>query len=140
MSLTENLKRQHKELVQVVTGLVSLLQADKLIKDATTARGLLAILAGKLTVHLQMEDKSLYPHLLSHKNDRLISLTTKYINEMGGIKESFEAFLKRWPTSARIQENPEGFIRETKGVIDILSNRISKEDKELYPLVDQLLS
>ena len=139
MALTDNLKRQHKELLQVATDLAAILQVDKLAKDSTTARTLLSTLAGRLSVHLQMEDKSLYPHLLSQNNEQIVSLTTKYINEMGGIKKSFDTFSKRWPNSVRIQENPEEFIQETRGIIDILLNRMSKEDRELYPMVDHLL-
>lgn len=139
MALTDNLKRQHKELLQVANDLAAILEVGKLAKDSAAARTLLSTLAGKLSVHLQMEDKSLYPHLLSQKNEQLVSLTTKYINEMGGIKTSFDTFSKKWSNSAKIQENPEGFIRETKGMMDILFIRISKEDRELYPMVDQLL-
>lgn len=137
MGVTDNLRKHHKELLDTTSKLSILLQVDRLRNDAANARGLLSMLAGKLAVHLVMEDKSLYPHFLTHKDERIRSLAHQYINEMGMVRESFEAYSKRWSTSAKIQDNPEDFIKETKGILNILLKRIEKEDYELYPLFER---
>jgi hypothetical protein len=101
-------------------------------------RTLLSSLAGKLTVHLAMEDKGMYVRLLKHKDGQIRTTATTYLDEMGGIKAVFNAYLERWPSATAIQANPTGFIAETEGILAALSIRISKEDNELYAMVDAL--
>lgn len=46
-------------------------------------------LAGKLKIHLSSEDKFLYPNLLNGDDNKLKNLANSYINEMGGISDTF---------------------------------------------------
>ncbi len=138
MGLTDNFKKQHKELLQTAKEISDVLDAEKLSRNAGNARSLLSKLAGKLTVHLLMEDRSLYPNLLKHSDPNVQSLAKRYIDEMGDVKTTFEKYSKNWVTSSKIQDNPDGFVRETKGILDALAKRIEKEDNELYPAVDRI--
>jgi iron-sulfur cluster repair protein YtfE (RIC family) len=136
MKVTDNLRRQHKELMEIVTEITSHLIPDKLAKDATYVSGLLLELAEDLRVHLAREDKALYPALFRHPDKMISKLAKDYLDEMGGISDAFESYLTRWPHAMVIQDDANHFINQTRGIFESLSNRINKEDNVLYPLLE----
>lgn len=137
MAITDSFRQHHTELLQIATEMSRHLNAEQLKKDANEIRSMLSKLSGKLNVHLTMEDKSLYPSLLNHTDPNLKLIANRFIKEMGGIKEVFGGYLKKWPTPSSIQANAAEFVAETKNIFSALSKRIEKEDKELYSLVDK---
>jgi hypothetical protein len=64
------------------------------------------------------------------------SITENYINEMGGISNTFVQYLEKWRGMNSIPTNALLFIKESKGLFEILEKRIKKENTDLYPLVD----
>jgi hypothetical protein len=137
MRRTEVFRRQHREIVEVVGEMRALFDETHLKADAQIMRGLLSVLGGKLTIHLAMEDKGLYPRLLQHKNLTVRTLARAYQDEMGGIKDVFAEYLHSWPSAEAIQANAGKFIEHTKDIFAALGLRIEKEDNELYGIVDQ---
>jgi hemerythrin-like domain-containing protein len=138
MSRTTTYREQHQELVGVVGQLSALLDPAQLAKDAQLVRSVLIHLAGKLNLHLAMEDKALYPQLLKHADPAVQAKAKAFIDEMGGIKEAFGDYLKRYPNSQTIQGAAEAFVSDTQGLIKVLAKRIQAEDSDLYAMVDQL--
>jgi hypothetical protein len=55
---------------------------------------------------------------------------------MGGLKQTFADYSRRWNTPEAMQAAPGDFIRESRAVLDALMHRIMREERELYPLVD----
>ena len=137
MAYTDKFRAQHGELLNVASSIGNLLNADLLRKDATQVRHLLSVLHGKLSVHLAMEDKSLYPRLLGHHDGTIRDTTQRYIDEMGALAGAFKAYIGKWPTPSAIQANPEAFIAETGGVFEALGKRIVMENEELYVMADE---
>jgi len=138
MGKTENFRQQHKEMLQIANEISPLLKADQLTANANAVAQSLAKLAGKLNVHLSMEDKVLYPKLIEHQDPNVKSMANKFIDEMGKIKEVYAQYLNKWSSPEAIKKNPPDFINETKGIFEAISKRITKEDSELYALVDRL--
>lgn len=134
---TENFRRQHSEILQLAQELESLLTIEKLEGHEAAARSLLSRLAGKLNIHLAMEDKALYPALQQHAEERVRSLAKTYIDEMGGIAEEFARYMANWPSANSIKSAPGRFISETGQIFSALAKRIERENNELYPLIDQ---
>lgn len=139
MISTKNFRQHHEELIQVAKEMSAQLTLENLKKDASGIRTLLSKLSGKLSVHLSMEDNSLYPAIANHPDSNLKSTADRFVREMSGIKAAFEEYKQKWGTSAAIQANAAEFIQETKNIFSALSKRIEKEDKELYALVDKIM-
>ena len=137
MAYTDNFRKQHGELLNVAKAMAKLLDADNLKKDATEVRHLLSVLHGKLSVHLVMEDKSLYPRLLSHHDADIRATTKRFIDEMGTLAGVFKGYVGKWPTPAAIQADPQTFIAETGAVFEALGGRITRENNELYVMADE---
>lgn len=138
MEATETFRIQHDELVVIAKDISGNLKADALRTDAKNVRLQLSKMAGVLGAHLSIEDRWLYPKLVAHADASVARLARQYQDEMSGLKEAFDAYMTRWETSQKIQANPETFIKETLGLLEVLSQRIHRENSELYTLVDRL--
>ena len=134
MAYTDNFKRQHQELLAMVGEIAGKLKSDP--ADAKALRALLSGLAGKLTVHLAMEDKALYPRLMQQQDARSTALAGKFMKEMGGLAQVFATYNNKWQVTA-IKADPAGFSDETRKVFGALAHRIGRENTELYPLADK---
>jgi len=137
MTATASFRKQHSELLTVAGEIGKLLDAARLAADATSARTLLSNLAGKLKVHLAMEDKTLYPRLMQDPDPKVSAMAKRFADEMGGIAEVFGGYMDRWPTAKAIQEAPQRFVTDTQKLFAALSTRIDRENNQLYPLLDQ---
>ncbi len=85
-----------------------------------------------------MEDKSLYPSLLKHEDPNVSNLAKTFTVEMGNINTDVNNYRKKWVVQEKIQQAAADFIDETQIIIDALTQRIIKENDELYELVDSL--
>jgi hypothetical protein len=137
MARTDVFRRQHAEIAEVAEDITAALDAKELASGAEIMSGLLSVLGGKLTIHLAMEDKGLYPRLLRHPHPKVRDLAKRFMSEMGGIQAAFGEYLARWRDPALIQKMPDEFIKETRTLLAALSARVSREDNDLYPIVDQ---
>jgi hemerythrin HHE cation binding domain-containing protein len=136
MAYTDNFRRQHQELLAMVGEVAGKLKAEP--GDARGLRNLLSALAGKLTVHLAMEDKALYPRLAEAKVESARGLARSFQQEMGGLAQTFANYNQKWQADA-IKGDPGGFARETHAVFAAIGRRIGRENEELYPLADRML-
>lgn len=135
MARIDEYRKQHQELVEIVTKIASKLSESGLKQDSAEVHGLLTKLTGKLTFHLNMEDQGLYPDLLKHADEKIRATAKRFMDDMGGLKKAYTDYAKKWGLPDTIRNNPGGFITETKGVFDALGQRVKKEDSELYTLV-----
>ncbi len=138
MRRTDSYRRQHDDLLQVASEISGKLNAQKLAENATEVRTLLSKLLGKLNVHLAAEDKALYPRLLNAGDPEAKKLAERYISEMGNIAGVVKSYAQKWPSPGAIQKDPSTFVAETKSLFGALSNRIKKENNELYAYVDKM--
>jgi hemerythrin-like domain-containing protein len=137
MAATDSFRKQHTDLLAVAGEIGKKLDPAQLAKDASQARMLLSSLAGKLKVHLAMEDKTLYPRLMQDPDPEVSGLAKRFADEMGGIAEVFAGYTDRWPSGKAIQEAPQQFVTDTKKLFAALATRIERENNQLYPLLDQ---
>ena len=56
---------------------------------------------------------------------------------MGGLAQAFASFVERWDALAIEAEWP-AYQKEARGIIEALSNRIVRENRELYPLLERI--
>lgn len=133
-----NLKRQHDEVKKLFVDIkyninnIEIKESlDKIVFDINT-------LSGKLIVHMHSEDKFLYPRLLNNEDTKIKDLAKEYIDEMGDLHNKFKEYKSTFNTKKKIIENKDTFIKETTKVITLLEDRINKEDKKLYPKIEEL--
>jgi hypothetical protein len=132
--IIDNLTRQHRELVRTATHMFGWLDAAKLRgHGAGEAHKTLSSLSGILNVHLAMEDRSLYPHLVHHRDLQLRTLAQRFLDERAALRERYDEFRAHWASSAAIEGGAEKFIDETRGILGMLWTRMKMEDDVLHP-------
>jgi len=137
MECLENLKRQHQEIRTIVSDISSLLNFYILLQDPVPIRNKLPALSGKLSVHLAMEDKSLYPRLIKRGRSEVQITAKVFLAEMGNLINSFQNYSQKWLSADSIKANPDDFINDSNYIFRALLQRINREDRELYPLVEE---
>jgi hypothetical protein len=138
MARTDSFRKQHREILEIITESSSALERP--LDDAAieTLRKAISTLSGKVGIHLAMEDEGLYPELLKHGDAQVKALAERYWSGMGGLRQSLGDYKKRWASSAAIRQDKEAFVSATKRLFTALRGRIAAEDNELYPRVDAL--
>lgn len=138
MARTDNFKKHHVEILAIAKSVNTLLVSANVGGHAAEIRRLLSQLSGKLSFHLAMEDKSLYPSLLTHSDPAVKNIAKRYSDEMGSLAQTFGNYLNKWANTMVINADLAGFTKETKAIFAALTKRIQREDTELYPIIDKL--
>lgn len=138
MARTDHFKKHHVDILTISRDVKKFLIAPDAIDHAVEVRRLLSQLSGKLSFHLAMEDKNLYPFMMAHPDPKIGVLSKRYSEEMGSLSRTFGEYLDRWPNPSVIVANMPVFINESRMIFNALVRRMQREDTELYPVVDQL--
>lgn len=135
-SSCDRFRRQHEELSIIGSEIAGKLSRKTIAEDAAEVRRLVAKFAGKLAVHASMENEALYPRLFHHPDPAVRTRAKELFDEVGDLYATFHEYAARWPTVAEIQANAPGFVQETREILSRLALRLTRENEELYPLVD----
>lgn len=133
--IEDYLKHQHKELLILLVALKLGVDLGNDVNNIKNIRGLMVKIAGKLRLHLSMEDKFLYPRLLESQNPSVVLISKKFIAEMGSLGVEFSYYINNWNNPTEIQLNYAKFTLETNFIFDKLKHRINEEDANLYHLI-----
>ena len=134
MPLTMIPLRQHEVIKNNATQLANIIRAKKLKENTHSAEKIVKKLLREITSHLKIEDEKVYPALESHSDPRVRKIAWAFKNEMGQMAPKVVTWGERW-SSSRISSEPDAFINETRGIFQVLKNRIEREERELYPLL-----
>lgn len=137
---TALLRHQHHEIIGIANDMRRHLLAPQRMQ-ASVAESLstnLQALCDKITSHLSIEDKGIYPKLIQSPNAIVASTAKRFSDEMVGLRAEFCSFRERWASGPAIHADPIHFVDECTTVFHNLTRRIDQEEKELYPLVDAL--
>lgn len=133
MANIDNLERQHAEIKDLFLKIKKDISSNDIKVNLDTLVRNINTLAGKLNMHMNSEDKFLYPALLESKDQQLKAIAKQYSEEMGHIHIEFNNYKNKFNTRSKILSDIDGFLKESKAIIILLENRISKEDMHLYP-------
>src|SRR5687768_11933319 len=124
----------HRQLLAISSRLAGVIARDT-PPPASVLYNLRQEFASSLIRHLKTEDWLLYPKLLSSSDSRVVQIAQFFVNEMGGLASAFRAHSERWGAHA-IESDWAGYRRETAQLLKTLNTRITREDRDLYPLCD----
>jgi len=136
MSELTRLRQDHADLA----GMFRQLQA---IIDQPEAPSQLAlfefrrILMQTLIGHLKFEDWTLYPRLINSGDAQISAKGQWFKEEMGGLAPAFLAYCDKWNANTIADDWPT-YCSETRGLVDALTNRLTRENRELLPLLERL--
>jgi hypothetical protein len=94
-------------------------------------------LLSTLLAHLKLEDWALYPRLIDSGDPELATAGEAFRDEMGGLAPAFLEYCDKWNATS-INADWSGYCRETKTVLEALTGRLTRENRELLPLLERL--
>lgn len=130
----EKLRCEHARLIDVVQRLARFImqprppEADELFKVRNE-------LSSTLIGHLKTEDWLLYPRLLANADPTVAGTALAFSDEMGGLADAYRAYVNKW-TAISIAFDWGAYCEETRAIIEALTNRINRENRDLYPLLE----
>ena len=94
-------------------------------------------LSSTLIAHLKDEDWLLYPPLFESPDLHVAATARVFSEEMGGLADAYRAHCDKWSAGA-IAADWAGYCVACRHILDALTIRITRENRELYPLVETL--
>jgi iron-sulfur cluster repair protein YtfE (RIC family) len=94
-------------------------------------------LSSTLIAHLKTEDWLLYPRLKASADVHIAETARVFSEEMGGLAAAYVAHCQKWNADA-IAADWKGYCSDSRDLIDALHNRITRENRDLYPLLETL--
>jgi iron-sulfur cluster repair protein YtfE (RIC family) len=133
----DKFKREHVDLLTAVGTLRELVQAG-VQEHAEAIVGQLVSMSSVIKLHLAAEDRVLYPALINAADPRVAQTGQQFQQEMGDLAQAYAGFVSRWNLASKISQDPEGFRGDANNVFKALHLRVQRENRELYPLAEQL--
>lgn len=136
MSELRKLRADHAELARLFRRLGQIIE-----RPAPPAQTELFELRRKLSstliAHLKLEDWALYPRLIDSGEADLAAAGEIFRDEMGGLAPAFLAYSNKW-NATTIDGDWEHYCIETRAILDALTNRLTRENRELLPLLERV--
>ncbi|MBP2301153.1 hemerythrin domain-containing protein [Azospirillum picis] len=129
-------REHHANVSKLVDRIEVLLTAPATASDPGPLTTAVRDLFGIFAVHLSLEDKALYPRLMTHPDPALRGTAARFQAEMGNLRARFDQYRTRWPGPLAVARDPAAFVSETREVVTALKQRIAREDHGLYDIID----
>jgi hypothetical protein len=136
MTTLAKLRSQHGELMAIVRQLGNLIDSS-IPPPQLQLFDLRRQLSLTLIGHLKAEDWVLYPRLLASADGQIASTAHTFCVEMGGLAAAYIDYCEKWNANA-ITRDWAGYCKDSREFIDSLVIRITRENRELYPLLERL--
>lgn len=133
--ILNNYLEQHKTVEAEIAIIKSLMNTDDILQNIEEIALHVSTLAGKIKIHLSMEDKYLYPNLQKSDDEQVKKLAEEYQKEMGDLSEKFAAYKDKYNTRPKILQNLSTLKQETTNILLAIEKRIQREEKELYKFI-----
>jgi len=128
----KNYLEQHQAIAVELETIKKLVSESDIEKNASNIALHISTLAGKLKVHLSMEDKYMYPGLEKSEDDMIKKLAKKYQKEMGDLSEKFTEYKEKYNTKPKILNHESELRMETNKIFQEIEQRVHREESELY--------
>lgn len=128
------LREQHAHLVTIANRLSGVI-ARAAPPPPTQLFALRQELISAVIRHLKAEDWVLYPRLFASRDKKVAQTAHAFSEEMGGLAKAFTNYAQRWGSFA-IEADWAGYRSETSAIIGALTRRITRENRDLYPLLE----
>jgi iron-sulfur cluster repair protein YtfE (RIC family) len=133
MSHLAQLKNEHAMLFDMALHLEELAASD-CPDDFTSIFITLGRFHQLLYIHLLREDAVLYPRYRQSADTAVAATVIRFEEELGHLNTLVEDFEKRW-MGTNLCSDWQGFRSDIGQLLEVLRERIAREDDELYPLL-----
>jgi hypothetical protein len=137
MRKTDNYRKHHDELRAIVSRLEPMLDPKRITEDPASVSKVVLDLFGKFSIHLAIEDGTLYPKCAAHADSVLRRTAAEFQAEMGNLSRHFDGYKKAWAGPLAIGRDPAAFVAATREILGLFKARVEREESRLYDLFDK---
>ena len=137
MTTINDLHERRRNILEIASAVRSLMSPEQLavMPIAKVTHILLCDLCDLMTEHLADEHKSVYPTLLTNKNQDIQNMAWGLINNDRLLKPEFSDYKKRWLKDCEFQFT-EDFVADTKEILETLQHRMDLEKNTVIPRLE----
>lgn len=136
MDLISTFRQQHDQIVQVASEISNQLDTDSLATSASEIRKTLRHFLTRLKIHNSLEESALLSSLIHHRDHMIASEASRLMGEAAALTEEVEQYRRYWLKSGVIESRPVDFIDETQSLLNVIHNRLNREDRDLWTKVE----
>ena len=136
MDLIKTFRLQHDQIEQVASEISNQLDTDNLAISASEVRKTLRHFLTRLKIHNSLEESALHSSLLHHRDHMIAAEASRLMGEAATLTEEVEQYRRFWLKTGVIESRPIDFIDETQTLLDVIHNRLSREDRDLLAKVE----
>ncbi|QLZ59686.1 hemerythrin domain-containing protein [Citrobacter freundii] len=133
----DKMKHQHVDILEKISFLRTLSQSG-VSSNAQQIAAAIVSMSAIIKTHLSAEDQFLYPQIEQDGNSKLRQVSTQFQREMADIVGKYDAFSRRWNIASKLMGNDEAFRRDANTVLRKVFERMQRENKDFYPLVERM--
>lgn len=135
--VTATYRQQQAELATIMASLSELTSRQDAMSHVLDILAMLNRLSSKVTDVLTLEERVLFPRLLTHPDPRVREAVARVLDEESGLRPVFDDYFAAWSNPPAIVNRFPAFALETRAVLARMRERCRREGEELFPLVDQ---
>lgn len=137
MPQTNLYRKQHSEIIKIIEEMAPFLDFNVVSENPVSTHSLFLKLSEKLSPHLAMEAKNLYPFLYIHQNNQVRIHAINFYYKHKELMKDLEEYNIKWDNPDSVQKRPFEFIKDCSTLCDNLRKRFYKENNELFPLIEK---
>jgi len=135
MHLTKEFREQHKEIKLLCKHLIECSVEQHIALNASYVHKIQKDLERLLSLHLRLEDNSLYPVLRENKSQLIRETSLRLQKEFSPCADWHNTYQEKYSTQERIQSSPRAYVQDTQRIVQQIQKRIDTEEDELYVLL-----
>lgn len=132
----DELKKQNQEISQLCDVLSVLMEQQSLHNNPFVCE-LMTRFKKEVWVHLVFEDNTIYAALLHTGDEKISNIAKSFHDSAKEIKHRFAGFVRNWCAMPGSDSEHEMLSKESNEIFTLIRNRISYEDEQIFPLVEQ---
>ncbi|MDH5582126.1 MAG: hemerythrin domain-containing protein [Bdellovibrionales bacterium] len=91
-----------------------------------------------IDMHLKLEDEYIYPSLIACDIPHISKTAKEFQKEMRTLSDQYKTFSQKWHSLDTIKNDLKVFTKELVEIVYSFSDRLDREEKELYILLDEV--
>lgn len=134
MTLKNELQIENKEISDNIEVLYCLISHNELRGNPVFCN-LLKGFSDSVNNHLKHEGRTAYKDLLSQSDKNANEVANQFLNNTSQLNKIMNDYAKHWCKAPHDFNTNEAFIEETKNIFRLVTERITLEEKKLFPYI-----
>jgi len=127
-------REENREISDLSAVLSTLLTNDKIVANPVVCE-LFDRFHGKLSAHLNHEDRSAYGDLLRHRGNGAVKIASEFLENTHELRKIVSRYNRKW-CKGKNKADMALFTQETTDLFGLVEQRLQLEESKLFPILE----